>query len=167
MLHISTLSLVHPLFEDPAVWLAIIVIFCDSTFRPRITCVNASTLLIYTLLSHHVDLELYSAYCKTAKEVSFPKLTSECIPPPQMLHFVGSVAESRSQSLFLLYYNDACSLFPVGARSDEMAVRNTSIFGKVYVFSDTVVYAFSEGAFGKILVPIRCPKTFLIRNVFS
>ena len=63
--------------------------------------------------------------------------------------------------------NDACSLFPVGARSDEMAVRNTSIFGKVYVFSDTVVYAFSEGAFGKILVPIRCPKTSLILNIFS
>ena len=63
--------------------------------------------------------------------------------------------------------NDACSLFPVGARSDEMAVRNTSIFGKVYVFSDTVVYAFSEGTFEKILASIRCPKTSLIRNIFS
>ena len=40
--------------------------------------------------------------------------------------------------------NDARSLFPVGARSAKMAVRNTSIFGKVYVFSDTIVCAFSE-----------------------
>ena len=32
-----------------------------------------------------------------------------------------------------------------------MAVRNTSIFGKVYLFSDTVVCAFSEGAFGEII----------------
>ena len=32
--------------------------------------------------------------------------------------------------------------------------RNTSIFGKVHVFSDTVVCAFSEGAFGKILALI-------------
>ena len=30
-----------------------------------------------------------------------------------------------------------------------MAVRNASIFGKVYVFSDTVVCTFSEGAFWK------------------
>ena len=36
--------------------------------------------------------------------------------------------------------NDARSLFPVGARSDYMAIRNTSIFGKVYLFSDTVVW---------------------------
>ena len=63
--------------------------------------------------------------------------------------------------------NDARSLFPVGARSDEMAVRNTSIFGKVYVFSDRVVCAFSEGAFGKILASLRCPKTSLICNIFS
>ena len=63
--------------------------------------------------------------------------------------------------------NDACSLFPVGARSDEMAVRNTSMFGKVHVFSDTVVCVFSEGAFGKILASIRCPKTPLFRNIFS
>ena len=60
--------------------------------------------------------------------------------------------------------NDACSLFPVGARS---AVRNTSMFGKVYVFSDTVVCAFSEGAFGKILASTQCPKTSLVRNIFS
>ena len=63
--------------------------------------------------------------------------------------------------------NDARLLFAVGARSDKMAVRNTSIFGKVCVFSDTVVSAFSEGAFGKILASIRCPKTSLICNVFS
>ena len=62
--------------------------------------------------------------------------------------------------------NDARSLFPVCARSDKMAVRNTSIFGKVYLFSDTVVCAFSEGAFGEILASIRCHKTSLIRNYF-
>ena len=63
--------------------------------------------------------------------------------------------------------NDVRSLFPVGARSDKMAVRKTSIFGKVYVFSDTVVCAFSEAAFGEILASIRCPKTSPIRNIFS
>ena len=62
--------------------------------------------------------------------------------------------------------NDARALFPVGARSDKMAVRKTSIFGKVYVFSDTVVCAFSEAAFGEILASIRCPKTSPIRNIF-
>ena len=62
--------------------------------------------------------------------------------------------------------NDGCSLFPVGTRSDKIAVRNTSMFGKVYVFSDTVVCAFSEGGFGKILALTRCPKTSLIRNIF-
>ena len=46
--------------------------------------------------------------------------------------------------------NDAHSVFPVGARSDKMAIRSTSIFGKVYLFSDTVVCVFSEGAFGDI-----------------
>ena len=34
------------------------------------------------------------------------------------------------------------------------AVRKTSIFGKVYLFSDTVVCAFSEAAFGEILASI-------------
>ena len=63
--------------------------------------------------------------------------------------------------------NDVRSLFPVGARSDEMAVRKTSIFGEVYLFSDTVVCAFSEAAFGEILALIRCPKTSPIRNIFS
>ena len=62
---------------------------------------------------------------------------------------------------------DARLLFPVGARSDKMAIRNTSIFGKMYLFSDTVVCAFSEGAFGEILALIRCPKTSLICNLFS
>ena len=62
--------------------------------------------------------------------------------------------------------NDTRSLFPVGARSDKMAVQNTSIFGKVYLFSDTVVCGFSEGAFGEILVSIGCHKTSLIRNIF-
>ena len=50
--------------------------------------------------------------------------------------------------------NDACSLFLVGARSDKMAVRKTSIFGEMYLFSDTVVCAFSEAAFGEILASI-------------
>ena len=63
--------------------------------------------------------------------------------------------------------NDARLLFPVGARSAKMAVRNKSIFRKVYVFSDTVVCAFSEGAFGEILASRRCLKTSLIRNIFS
>ena len=63
--------------------------------------------------------------------------------------------------------NDARSLFLVGTRSDKMAVRNTSILRKVYLFSDTVVCAFSEGAFGEILVSIQCPKTSLICNIFS
>ena len=62
--------------------------------------------------------------------------------------------------------NDARALFPVGARSDKMAVRKTSIFGKVYVFSDTVFCAFSEAAFGEILASIQCPKTSPIRNIF-
>ena len=48
--------------------------------------------------------------------------------------------------------NDARSLFPVGTTSDKMAVRNTSIFGKMYLFSDTVVCSFSEGAFGEISI---------------
>ena len=46
--------------------------------------------------------------------------------------------------------NDAHSLFPVGARSDKMVIRNTSIFGEAYLFSDTVVCAFSEGTFGEM-----------------
>ena len=50
-----------------------------------------------------------------------------------------TVAEVRGT---LCTKNDARALFPVGARSDKMAVRKTSIFGKVYVFSDTVVCAF-------------------------
>ena len=62
--------------------------------------------------------------------------------------------------------NDAHSLFRVGTRSDKMAIRKTSIVGEVYVFSDTVVCAFSEAAFGEILASIRCPKTSLIRNIF-
>ena len=66
----------------------------------------------------------------------------------------------------LVYQNDARALFPVGARSDKMAVRKTSIFGEVYLFSDTVVCAFSEAAFGEILASIRCPKTSPIHNIF-
>ena len=38
---------------------------------------------------------------------------------------------------------------------------------KCMYFQTTVVCAFSEGAFGKILALIRCPKTSLIRNIFS
>ena len=48
-----------------------------------------------------------------------------------------------------------------------MAVRKTSIFGEVYLFSDTVVCAFSEAAFGEMLLSIRCPKTSPIRNIFG
>ena len=47
-----------------------------------------------------------------------------------------------------------------------MAVRKTSIFGEVYLFSDTVVCVFSEAAFGEILASIRCPKTSPIHNIF-
>jgi len=50
--------------------------------------------------------------------------------------------------------NDARAWFPIGAKSVKMAVRKTSIFGEVYLFSDTVVCAFSEAAFGEILVSI-------------
>ena len=46
--------------------------------------------------------------------------------------------------------NDAHALSPVGARSVKMVVRKTSIFGEGYLFSDTVVCAFSEAAFGEI-----------------
>ena len=53
--------------------------------------------------------------------------------------------------------NDARALFPVDARSDKMVVRKTSIFGEVYLFSDTIVCAFSEAGFGEILASIRCP----------
>ena len=55
---------------------------------------------------------------------------------------------------YMVYQNDARSLFSVGARSNKMAIRNTSIFVEVYLFSDTVVCAFSEGAFGEILASI-------------
>ena len=51
--------------------------------------------------------------------------------------------------------NDARALFPVDARSDKMVVQKTSIFGEVYLFSDTVVCAFSEAGFGEILASIR------------
>ena len=54
----------------------------------------------------------------------------------------------------LVYQNDARALSPVDAISAKMAVRKTSIFGEVYLFSDTVVYAFSEAAFGEILASI-------------
>ena len=50
--------------------------------------------------------------------------------------------------------NDAHALSPIGAISVKMAVRKTSIFGEVYLFSDTVVCAFSEAAFGEILASI-------------
>ena len=42
----------------------------------------------------------------------------------------------------------AHNLFPVGCRSDEMTVQKTSIFGEVYLLSDTAVCAFSEAVFG-------------------
>ena len=45
-----------------------------------------------------------------------------------------------------------------------MAVRKTSIFGEVYLFSDIVVGGFSKAAFGEILVSIRCPKILPIRS---
>ena len=63
--------------------------------------------------------------------------------------------------------NEGRALFPVGASSVKMAVRKTSIFGEVYLFSDTVVCAFSDAAFGKISASIRCPKTSPISNIFS
>ena len=43
--------------------------------------------------------------------------------------------------------NNAHALFPVGTRSNKMAVRKTSIFGEVYLFSGTVVCAFSGAAY--------------------
>ena len=46
--------------------------------------------------------------------------------------------------------NDARALSPVGARSFKMAVQKTSIFGEVYLFSDTVIYAFSEAVRGHL-----------------
>ena len=55
--------------------------------------------------------------------------------------------------------NDTRALSPVGARNVKMAVQKTPIFGEVNLFSDTVVCAFSEAAFGEILALIRCPKT--------
>ena len=36
-----------------------------------------------------------------------------------------------------------------------------------YLFSDTVVCAFSEDAFGEILASIQCPMTSQICNLFS
>ena len=62
--------------------------------------------------------------------------------------------------------NDARALFPVGARSVKMAIRKTSIFGEVYLFSDTVVCSFTEAAFGEISASIWCPKTCPICNIF-
>ena len=46
--------------------------------------------------------------------------------------------------------NDVCALFPVDTKSNKMAIRKTSIFREVYLFSDNVVCAFSEAAFGEI-----------------
>ena len=43
--------------------------------------------------------------------------------------------------------NDTHALSPVVAISIKMAVRKTSIFGEVYLFSDTVICASSEAAF--------------------
>ena len=53
--------------------------------------------------------------------------------------------------------NDARALFPVGARSNKMAIRKTSIFGEVYLFSDTIACAFSKAAFGGISASIQYP----------
>ena len=63
--------------------------------------------------------------------------------------------------------NDAHALSPVGAISVKMGIQKTSIFGEVYLFSDTVVCTFSEAAFGEILASIWCPKISQIRNIFS
>ena len=100
-LHIVFSSPFHPLFGTR---FACHIVICDSTFqiRPRrvdlVLSVNACT---------SCRLEQYSAYCKTATEVSFPK-TSECVPPPKMLHFVGSVV-SRVQepNAFLFFFAPA------------------------------------------------------------
>ena len=51
---------------------------------------------------------------------------------------------------YLVFQNDACTLSPVVAISIKMAIRKTSIFGYVYLFPDTVVYTFSEAAFGEL-----------------
>ena len=58
--------------------------------------------------------------------------------------------------------NDARTLFPVDTRNDEMIVQKKSILGEMYLFSDTVVCAFSETAFGDQLASMRYPKTPLI-----
>ena len=63
--------------------------------------------------------------------------------------------------------SDTHALFSVGTRSVKMAVRKTSMFGEVYLFSDTVACTFSEAAFGEILALIRCHKTSPICNIFS
>ena len=63
--------------------------------------------------------------------------------------------------------NDARALSPVGAISVKMGIQKTSIFGEVYLFSDTVVCAFSEAAFGEILALMRSPKTCPICDKFS
>ena len=42
--------------------------------------------------------------------------------------------------------NDTRAFFAVGARSVKTAVRKTSNFGKVYLFTNTIVCAFSEAA---------------------
>ena len=51
--------------------------------------------------------------------------------------------------------NDARTLFPVDTRSDKMTVRKTSV---VRLFSDTIVCAFSEAAFGEILTGYDAPR---------
>ena len=69
-----------------------------------------------------------------------------------------------------VYQNDARALFPVGGRrSDEMTVRKTSIFGEVYLFSDTIVGGFSRL---KLLLErfkhrYDAPRLPPIRNIFS
>ena len=63
--------------------------------------------------------------------------------------------------------NGAHTVFPVDAKSDKTTVQKTSTIRLVYLFSDTIVCAFSEATFGEVLAWIQCPKTPQIGSQFS
>ena len=46
--------------------------------------------------------------------------------------------------------NDARTLFPVDTKGDKMTARRNQSSDKMYLFSDIIVCALSEAAFGKI-----------------
>ena len=78
-------------------------------------------------------------------------------PDPQV--FLGMVARAQTVDTRPFFFCERPgyeAMFPADASSDKTTVRKTSIIGLVYLFSGTIVCAFSEAAFGEILAWIRC-----------